>query len=281
MTAYSERICAYMIKATREAKENSSWAAVNAEYEEMLTQFIRAILDAGESNPFLSDFRAFQQRILHAGLLNGLTQILCKLTAPGVPDIYQGDELWDFSLVDPDNRRPVDYSLRASMLTRVMGDSTKDGAHAFARSLVETLPDGRAKLYVIWKTLQLRKAQDALFTHGEYLPLVVTGAHAERVCAFARRHADVIAVVVAPRFHLRMSAESWGETAIELPDGLSPDASLQNVFNGEPAPLKTDTVRPAVLLATLLRDFPVALLTNRPVPADESPTIPLRIGNLS
>ena len=276
MAQYRERICAYMIKAAREAKESSSWASVNVEYEECLSQFIRSILDARESAAFLTDFHAFQQRILRAGLLNGLTQTLCKLTAPGVPDIYQGDDLWDFSLVDPDNRRPVEYQQRAAILTGLQSDTATAAPRTFARALAEHLPDGRAKLYVIWKALQLRQTQEALFTHGDYLPLVVTGAHAERVCAFARRHAGAVAIAVAPRLRLSMLEDSagsspgapdWGDTAIELPEDLSVAQPLVNVFDGERMSPATAGPRRALFLEKLLGDFPVALLTNKPFDA--------------
>src|SRR6185312_327814 len=124
--AYRERIEAYMLKAAREAKVRTSWAAANPEYEEALIQFVRAALERREGNLFLADFRAFNRSIVRFGLLNGLSQTLLKLTAPGVPDVYQGDELWDFSLVDPDNRRPVDYDVRRRLLAGLAGDTAAD-----------------------------------------------------------------------------------------------------------------------------------------------------------
>src|SRR5581483_6012302 len=119
-TTYRERIEGYMIKAAREAKSRTSWADVNAEYEDALLQFIRGALEPRDGNLFLTDLAAFQKRVARFGLLNALSQVLCKLTAPGVPDIYQGNEIWDFSLVDPDNRRPVDYEARRRMLENLI-----------------------------------------------------------------------------------------------------------------------------------------------------------------
>ncbi|HUI61940.1 MAG TPA: malto-oligosyltrehalose synthase, partial [Steroidobacteraceae bacterium] len=148
LTDYRERLEAYMLKAVREAKNRSSWANVNAEYEEALLQFIRTALEPRDGNLFLADVAALQSRLHRYGLLNGMSQTLCKLTAPGVPDIYQGNELWDCSLVDPDNRRPVDYAIRRELLATMRAQPPP------LRELLECLHDGRAKLFLTWKTLQ-------------------------------------------------------------------------------------------------------------------------------
>ncbi|HEY2401414.1 MAG TPA: hypothetical protein VGI23_13745, partial [Steroidobacteraceae bacterium] len=164
LTAYRERIEGYMIKAAREAKSRTSWANVNADYEEALLQFIRTLLAQRDVNTFLTDFTAFQRRISRYGLLNAMSQTLCKLTAPGVPDIYQGNEIWDFSLVDPDNRRPVDYTKRRRLLAELESidmDACVD--RGLIGSLLAGMRDGRCKLFVTWKVLQFRRDHAALF----------------------------------------------------------------------------------------------------------------------
>ena len=260
--AYRERIEAYMIKAAREAKLRTSWANVNAEYEDALTQFIRAALESREGNLFLSDFVGFQRRLVRFGLLNGLSQTLCKLTAPGVPDIYQGDEIWDLSLVDPDNRRPVDYEKRRRMLAQLQALAPD--------TLMDNLSDGRCKLYLIWKVLRFRREHEELFRRGEYLPLRVSGEHASNLCAFARRHEGELIITVAPRLYLRLLAERerqplgteiWKNTRIELPRGYEVDGGmLRNVLDGSEASPTEQGERTEILAATALAHFPVALL---------------------
>jgi (1->4)-alpha-D-glucan 1-alpha-D-glucosylmutase len=287
ITAYRERIEAYMLKAVREAKARSSWANPNEAYEEALRQFIRAILEPRDGNLFLTDFIGFQKRVVRFGLYNGLTQTLCKLTAPGVPDLYQGDDLWDFSLVDPDNRRPVDYEIRLGMLsalqrefgdtrdggdTRDAGgasDATRDAGAARVRALVDNLSDGRGKLYLIWKTLQFRQAHPELFLDAQYLPLRVTGEHASKVCAFARRAGEEFAIVIAPRLYRRLLGEGeappvglevWRNTAIELPRSLDSGRRLCNVLD-DSWPGTVAGSGGTLLVGNLLTDFPLALLS--------------------
>ena len=266
--AYRERIEAYMVKAAREAKLRTSWASVNIEYEEALAQFIRATLERPEGNLFLSDFVAFQRRLVRFGLLNGLSQTLCKLTAPGVPDIYQGNELWDFSLVDPDNRRPVDYDRRRRMLAELQQKANATDPQ-WVRSLAESSCDGRSKLWLTWRVLQFRRACGELFRRGEYLPLRVTGEHASNLCAFARRREKELAIVIAPRLYLRLlggreqlplGADVWENTTIELPRGYDIDGgALRNVLDGSEV-LPGRVERPELLAADALLNFPVALL---------------------
>jgi (1->4)-alpha-D-glucan 1-alpha-D-glucosylmutase len=271
LTTYRERIEAYMVKAAREAKSRTSWANVNAEYEEALLQFIRAALEARDGNLFLADFVPFQRRIGRFGLLNGMSQTLCKLTAPGVPDIYQGNETWDFSLVDPDNRRPVDYQKRRQMLQELeSSDMDAFVDRGLMHSLVDRLQDGRAKLFLTWKVLQFRKEHEALFRDGEYLPLRVTGEHASNVCAFARRHAGVLAVTIVPRLYLRLLGDRpeppmgegvWGDTAVELPKEVGEPVELCNVLDRGPVTTARAGSRVVVRVADALSQFPVALLT--------------------
>jgi (1->4)-alpha-D-glucan 1-alpha-D-glucosylmutase len=260
---YIERIEAYMIKAVREAKQHSSWSNVNEEYEEAVKQFVRGILDPRDGNLFVTDIVPTARRIVRYGLFNGLSQTLCKLTAPGVPDIYQGNELWDFSLVDPDNRRPVDYEKRAAWLEGMKSAGT-DG---FARSLLDTLTDGRAKLFVTWKALELRRRHDDLFRNGDYLPLRVVGEHANRLCAFARRRGENIAIVLAPRLYRRLladrdihplGAQIWADTHVELPRTFA-DIGFTNVFDGNALKTASHESRTIVKVADALSNFPVAL----------------------
>lgn len=275
LNAYRERIEGYMIKATREAKSRTSWANVNGEYEEALLQFIRSMLEPRDLNAFLTDFGAFQHRISRYGLLNAMSQALCKLTAPGVPDIYQGNEIWDFSLVDPDNRRPVDYTKRRRMLAELESidmDTCVD--RGLIGSLVTSMHDGRCKLFVTWKVLQFRRDHSALFRDGEYLPLRVSGEYAANVCAFARRHEGKLAVTVAPRLYLRLlgperdaaplGEDVWGDTVIELPKEFLEPVPLKNLMDGQIVPTSRTGSRIIVRLADALRNFPVGLLTHLP-----------------
>jgi (1->4)-alpha-D-glucan 1-alpha-D-glucosylmutase len=273
LTAYRERIEGYMIKAAREAKVRTSWANVNAEYEEALLQFIRASLEAREGNMFLSEFTSFQRRISRFGLLNAMSQTLCKLTAPGVPDIYQGNEIWDFSLVDPDNRREVDYQKRRTMLASLESidmDACVD--RDLMQSLVAGIRDGRAKLFLTWKVLQFRRDHEALFRDGEYIPLRVTGEHASNVCAFARRYEGKVVVTIAPRLYLRLLGPDredpplgesvWEDTAVELPKECGETVQLKNLFDGQTV-AATKTAggnRVTVRVADVLAHFPVGLL---------------------
>ena len=270
LAAYRERIEGYMIKAAREAKLRTSWANVNADYEEALVQFIRAALEAREGNFFLAEFTALQRRISRFGLLNALSQTLCKLTAPGVPDIYQGNEIWDFSLVDPDNRRPVDYSKRRAMLAALQAmDMDTCIERGLMQSLVTSLHDGRCKLFLTSKTLRFRRDHAALFRDGEYLPLRVTGEHASNVCAFARQLEGKLAVTIAPRLYLRLLGNRdepplgesvWSDTAVELPKAYGDATLLNGVLDGESITATRAGGRTIVRLADALAHFPVGLL---------------------
>jgi len=268
LTTYRERIEGYMIKAAREAKSRTSWADVNAEYEDALLQFIRGALEPRDGNLFLTDLGAFQKRAARFGLLNALSQVLCKLTAPGVPDIYQGNEIWDFSLVDPDNRRPVDYEARRRMLENLI-HATADPT-TLLRSLLESLPDGRAKLFLSWKALQLRCEHAQLFRDGEYIPLRVIGEHAANVCAFARQHRGNVALTIVPRLYLRLLGEReempvgpavWGDTMVELPKQFDTSIALRNCLDGTPVATEQTGSRSAIRLSHALANFPVALLS--------------------
>jgi (1->4)-alpha-D-glucan 1-alpha-D-glucosylmutase len=261
---FSERIENYMLKAIRESKRNTSWINQNIPYENAVSKFVKALLNPGAKNRFLNDFIPFQRLVARIGLWNSLSQTLLKLTTPGVPDIYQGNDLWDFSLVDPDNRRPVDYDHR----TRVFGSIRKWSASPDATSvsrLLETPEDDRLKMYVIWKTLCLRKQWPGVFQQGEYLPLSVQGAKADHVVAFIRKDEHASVLVVVPRLVASALADSnlpptgssvWGDTQVLLPSG-SISKNYQNAFTGEAKDIPLGD--PKIAVSELLAHFPVAV----------------------
>jgi (1->4)-alpha-D-glucan 1-alpha-D-glucosylmutase len=265
---YRERIEAYVLKALREAKVSTSWAKPNAEREQRALAFVRDVLaENGTRNPFMEDLDDFVSKIARAGFQNGLAQTLLKLTSPGVPDIYQGNELWDFSLVDPDNRRPVDYALRTRLLAELEsawdacgGDA--DALAALARRLRAEIGDGRAKMFLVWRALRCRTERPEIFADGDYLALDPSGARAEHVCAFARRLNGASLVVAVGRWFVQLAngdldaaAEiyDWGDTSIPLP---APGV-YRSVLTGRVIAAEAET---RVLAAELFADFPVALL---------------------
>ncbi len=272
LDAYRERLEAYVLKAAREAKAHTSWAVANADYEDALVQFVRAMLEDREGNLFRSDFCAFNERVVRFGLLNGLSQTLLKLTAPGVPDIYQGNEIWHFSLVDPDNRRAVDYEGRRRLLA-ALASAPAEGP--LAQELAQNVVDPRCKLYLHVRTLELRRRDPELFERGDYLPLKVIGRRSPHLCAFARRLEGRLAVVLAPRLYLKLMGagraagdlwrpplgpEVWEDTAVQLPPDA--DAPLRGVLDGAQVPRIEAEGRPGISVAMALRSFPVALLTS-------------------
>jgi len=265
---FVERMQQYLQKALKEAKVNTSWVNPNEEWDAAVQKFVAGILEDRPGNAFLEEFRPFAAKIAHYGAFNSLGQAVLKLTSPGVPDIYQGTDLWDYSLVDPDNRRPVDYAQRVAMLetvsTRAAG-SQADRA-ALARELVANKVDGCIKLFVTSQVLQLRRAQPELFARGEYVPLKASGAFAEHVVAFARRGEQTEIVVVVPRLVTRLTGqdeapvgELWGDTVLQLPAATS-NARYTELFTG--AELAPDNLNgtTGIALKTILADFPVAVL---------------------
>jgi (1->4)-alpha-D-glucan 1-alpha-D-glucosylmutase len=230
-----ERLREYMQKAMREAKVRTSWVANNAEYENALSGYIDAILGDQE---FVAELEKFVGEIATAGRINSLAQTLMKYTAPGVPDLYQGGELWDFTLVDPDNRRPVDYGRRAGLL--------KEMQSLNVGQVLERGDEGLPKLWVVHKALLLRKEHPGWFgPAAEYAPLPVEGRERERVIAY--RRGDRVLTVV-PRWS--QAAKAWGETAVEVPEGRWKNRLTGAEFEGG-----------RVLVGELLKTFPVALLT--------------------
>jgi len=262
---FRERIKGYMEKAMREAKVHSSWLNPHQEYEEAVRGFVDALLEDSGNNRFINDFLPFQRQLTYFGYLNGLSQTLLKLTSPGVPDIYQGNEIWDFSLVDPDNRRAVDYGRRAALLEELETLLAVPGEAQATRvqGLLDTVEDGRVKLLVTWRALTLRQERPALFQDSDYRALTVSGERSEHLCAFARSHASGTLISLVPRLYARLldyqpglplGEAVWKDTVLELPEGCE---RLHNVLTGE-----TVTVTPGTpqAVASLLGRFPVGLL---------------------
>jgi (1->4)-alpha-D-glucan 1-alpha-D-glucosylmutase len=258
--AFADRFQAYVVKALREAKTNTSWFSPDQEYEAAVRHFVAMLLDPGR--PFLDSFRPFQARIADLGIYNSLAQLLVKITAPGIPDFYQGTELWDLSLVDPDNRRPVDYATRRRLAETIAaaGDDP-----ATAAVLLDERPNGRVKLFVMMKALAARASLRPTFELGDYVALDTAGARRGNVFAFARRHEDALALTCVPRLvaELRPDAAGpptgrsvWGDTRIVLPHGVS--GVFRDVFTGAVCTVADNET--AIEVATLLDRFPIALL---------------------
>jgi (1->4)-alpha-D-glucan 1-alpha-D-glucosylmutase len=263
---FIERIQAYITKALHEAKIHSSWLNQNVRYDEAVKRFVARILDPEHGRAFLDTFLPFQQRVARFGALNSLAQTLLKFTVPGVADTYQGTELPDFSLVDPDNRRPVDYELRQTMLNdiRERVSAQRVDLTAFARELSESVEDGRAKLYVTWRTLHARRHHSGLFNAGEYLPLVITGEKSEHIFAFARQSNDVTALVAVPRLFSKLHHNSdspkldptvWANTRVRV-SNLEPGSTWMDLFTGHR--MSFDDC--GFSASNLFAHFPVALL---------------------
>jgi (1->4)-alpha-D-glucan 1-alpha-D-glucosylmutase len=254
VAAFAERINGTMIKAVREGKEQSSWGNPHAAYEAALTRFVTSALDASRANPFLTDLVAFVERIARFAALNSLAQTTLKLTFPGVPDIYQGCELWDFSLVDPDNRRPVDFAVRGRLLSQLRAAFAEPNGDRLS-ALLRDWRDGREKLFLTWRLLAWRAEQPELFANSAYTPLTVSGERAAHAFAFLRTHGGKTVAVIVPRLVARLCGESgtadWGNTAVTLP----PAQGWRNVITGQ-----RHDGDAGVALARLLDRFPVSVL---------------------
>ena len=252
---FLERIEQYVVKALREAKRHSSWANPNLDYEERTLGFIRRILDVSRPSPFLTDFRRFVQRIARFGAYNSLTQTVLRLAGPGVPDTYRGTELWDLTLVDPDNRRPVDFAARRAILDAIEVAYAADPA-ALVNELLDGWKDGRLKLFLMWRLLQWRRSMPEAFGRGAYAGLETRGAPGEHVCAY--RLGD--AVVAVSRLTKRLLGEhvghpigeTWKDAILLLPPEVR---RYTNV-------LTSAVVRNSkeLAVAELFRDLPVAVL---------------------
>jgi (1->4)-alpha-D-glucan 1-alpha-D-glucosylmutase len=267
LPGFRTRLREYVFKAGREAKVHTRWTQPNPEREKVLDEFVAAITRSGTRNRFLDDFLDFHKTISYFGMLNGLAQTLIKLTVPGVPDVYQGCELWDFRLVDPDNRRPVDYKRREKFLAEIEEESHGSPAR-FISDLLLNWRDGRVKLYLTWKILNLRRRNSSLFLDGEFLPLKTAGKRSHNLIAYARRYKDDWVIVAAPKWlaheqapmnQNRMTA-FWRNTKILLPKG-SPQR-YENILAGGILPAKHSRGRASLRVSELMGDFPVGCLSS-------------------
>jgi (1->4)-alpha-D-glucan 1-alpha-D-glucosylmutase len=260
---YIKRMQEYMTKAVHEAKVNLSWVNQNLEYVEALQRFIERILTPGtESRPnrFLQLVHPFAVHLAFFGAINSLSQTLLKLTVPGVPDIYQGQELLDFSLVDPDNRRPVDFRLRREFLEDLC---QRENDASLLDEMLQKWPDGRAKMWVTWKALQWRQRNQELAKRGDYVAIEPEGACARHIIAFARKVGKSCAVVIAPRFVFTLTQGEpklplngvWQDTTVRLPGEAS--GAIRNLLTGDDLQVGGDG---ALRIAGVLEKFPVALL---------------------
>ncbi|WP_448560455.1 malto-oligosyltrehalose synthase [Trichothermofontia sp.] len=270
--SYIKRIEEYLIKAIREAKVYTAWLKPDTHYEEGVTQFAHQILKQlaeNEDTPFVTAFREFLPKIQHFGILNSLSQVLLKLTVPGVPDFYQGTELWEFNLVDPDNRRPVDFDYRLAQLQGLKAQLATDRA-ALIADLMANPADARIKLFLIYQVLKARHTYQDVFQRGEYEKLKILGSLKDHVIAFARRWDQTIAITIVPRLltsllkvgEYPLGEHVWQETRICLPLGLA--SSWQNLLTGQ-----VIACEETLWLREALSDFPVALLVCEALPDGE------------
>src|SRR5664279_5408076 len=242
---FAERMQAFALKAAREGKQETSWLNPNQTYEAGLRTFIERILDRSASAEFINALETLSRRIALLGALNSLSQITLKATMPGVPDFYQGTEFWDLSLVDPDNRRPVDFAERARLLPALEQPDWK--------SLARQWPDGHIKLAWTRRLLRLRSELAEVFTHGDYVPLEVSGPHRDHIIAFARRRGhDAAIVAVAKSF----APFSQGGRAWPRPDAF--DGAIS--FSGYSVERFADPDATQLRLSDLFAHLPVAVL---------------------
>jgi (1->4)-alpha-D-glucan 1-alpha-D-glucosylmutase len=267
---FRSRVAEFMLKAAKEAKIHTNWTEPDTEYEEALQDFIARVLADSGNEIFCRDTVRFAQRISFFGRFNSLSQTLLKVTSPGVPDVYQGSELWDLNLVDPDNRRPVDYAVRRKLLTDLKS-KFESGQNNGTELLAELLRDdepGAVKLFLIWRALNFRKRQPELFEQGNYAPVSALGEKREHVCAFMRTLSEKKIVVVVPRlvFGLTqgvelapMGAEVWRDTVLVLPLALR-GCVFRNVLTDKTVAGVERDGSLVLEVGEALKTFPVALL---------------------
>ena len=259
---FLERMKSYVVKSAREAKVHTAWIEPDLAYEKACKAFLEDILEPSRENHFLKEFIPFQKKVASLGIFNSLTQTLLKCTSPGVPDIYQGSELWDLNLVDPDNRRPVDFQKRKKILKEIMSRE-RTNIRSLAEELLLSKEDGRIKLFLIYRALKAKKAHPGVFQNGTYVPLSVKGKANRHIIAFGRNDGDSWILSVAPRFliqlidekSLPLGEEVWGDTRVILPEEMPcqwKDLVLGRVIGG----------KKSMLVSEILRHFPVGLLTN-------------------
>ncbi len=288
---FKVRLAAYVTKVAREAKVFTEWLDPDPQYEQALHEFLMAILTPEPGNLFRADFAALEEIVAYYGALNSLAQVLLKIATPGIPDFYQGTEVWNFSLVDPDNRRPVDFARHSVLLQGLQKDEKSRSKLSLVQELLSSWKDGRIKLYTTHKALHCRRSHSELFSGGAYLPLTVAGLRREYVCAFIRQKGNQWVLVAVPRLPVRLQQQSraglrnpaapalpalqpplgaatWDDDGLLLPE-TAPE-EWYNIFTGErlrciPSPPCGPTLEGVriLYLAEVFRSFPVALLTAR------------------
>jgi (1->4)-alpha-D-glucan 1-alpha-D-glucosylmutase len=264
MDSFKVRLKDYIIKAVREAKVHTAWLKPDTDYEENYIKFIDKILTPSDKNLFLSDFLNFQRTISFYGIFNSLSQTLVKMTSPGIPDFYQGTEFWDLNLVDPDNRRPVDFELRMWLLKEIKARG-KENIESLIQNLFSTSEDGRIKLFLIHTVLEVRNRYRNLYEKGTYIPLQTEGKYKDNIVAFAWDHKPVYSVTIAPRFLTAVVDENtypfgkdvWHDTKVILPED-APDSWTETLTDTEL------TCKKSFLVGDVFCTFPGALLISRP-----------------
>jgi (1->4)-alpha-D-glucan 1-alpha-D-glucosylmutase len=254
LQTYLERLQRWQEKAIREAKLRTNWSAPNENYESACREYLTKLMQSETTLELRRDIATAAMTIAPAGALNGLTQTLLRMTAPGFPDLYQGTEFWDFSLVDPDNRSAIDFDKRQVALA----------VDPSAEDLIENWRDGRIKQWLITQTLDLRQKHSTLFREGAYEPLLIEGEHADRLVAFLRQRGDAYLLIIAPRLAAgllgnnltpHISVDSWGETYVVLPAALQRHRAEGLFF--------TTSIEPRdgrIAVSKILKDFPVNIL---------------------
>jgi len=271
-TRFLERTQSYMIKALREAKVTSSWLNPDETYEQAVLDFLARILSPEDKNPFLEDFLPFQHRIAGYGIYNSLSQVLIKTLAPGIPDFYQGTELWDLSLVDPDNRGLVDYAHYQQRLAELLDLQQTLNPIELLHFLFQHADNGLIKMHITHTALLHRNTYSSLFLNGTYRPLETQGEHADHICGFLRQEFNKVSLAIFPRFltqlipdpsNLPLGNSIWGQTRIFLPTEIGKQ-SFRNIFTHEIVSPQIDSDMLELPVATLFAHFPFALLESLP-----------------
>ncbi|MBV9769735.1 MAG: malto-oligosyltrehalose synthase, partial [Bryobacterales bacterium] len=281
--AYVRRIDGYMQKALHEAKVHTSWINPNREYEQAVTKFVERVLDPSPDNAFLQQLRQFQAPIAKAGMWNSIAQLLVKIASPGVPDFYQGNDIWAFDLVDPDNRRPVNYNTRRQMLKNLAEQAKRDRV-ALVDRLRENPCDGAIKLYVTSEALRFRRSHRDLFSQASYAGLASEGNRARHVIAFGRATEHQTVIALSGRFFLKLCnshrqpvGEVWGNTSIALPKKISAQ-TLRDVFTGKTITAEQGKDGLCLSLREVFSHLPVALLFAESANgAPQAPVTPSRL----
>ncbi len=262
---FVERVQGFVVKAASEAKRNTTWTDPDSTYKETLSRYVADILEGADASPFLNDFLTFQRRVARIGIVHSLSQTLLKLASPGAADIYQGCELWDFSMVDPDNRRPVDFEKRERLLARI---NTNRPRLELTRELFASPEDGAIKLHLVSTIMNHRRANPDLYLHGAYRPIEASGEQKDRVIAFSRSQQGQNIIAVAPRLvaplmgddakRAPIGPEVWGETELVLPDAAP--SRWRNLLTDEVVEATSSEDRRTLRLGQVFSAIPLALL---------------------